>query len=78
MFLFIEQHNISSKTQLFFEFLVKILKKVPGTPTPLYEILYSPRIWTNHKNDLKYFKNRGNPRRSGMPGINMDGAPKKP
>ena len=70
MFLFIEQNNISSKTLLFFKFLVKILKKIPETPTPLYEKLCSPRIWTNHKNDLNYFKKTlksADPRKSGMP-----------
>ena len=61
-FLFIEQHNISSQTQLFFEILVKILKKIPAPPPPPHYMkkLCSLRIWTNHRNDLKYFKNCGN------------------
>ena len=40
------------------QFSVKFFFRAPPPPTPLYTKVFSPRIWTNLKNDPENVKNR--------------------
>ena len=55
-FRLIEQQNNTPQTNFF---SISWWKFFRDHPPPYIKKICSHWIWTNHKNDLKYFKNRG-------------------